>query len=73
MDRDIDQLADALVDWCGHDLEQLFGHPAGTVAQEMVKCLAFTLSNSQDARAALTRIVRNEMAEIRAQRKEYDR
>lgn len=66
MDRDMAQLADILVDYCEHDLNQLTAHPADIVAREMVRCLAFTLANSWDARDVLARIVRNEMAEIRA-------
>lgn len=70
MNRDMIQFADILVDWCENDLNQLTAHPADIVAQEMVKCLAFTLANSQDAREVLSRIVRSEMAEIRRRREE---
>lgn len=75
MDRDMMQLADILVDWCDMDLEgdSFAGASSTDVAQTMVKCLAFTLANSQDARDALNRIVRSEMAEIRARYEEYDR
>ena len=68
MDQDMAQLADILVDWCEADLDgdALAGGSPTRVAQEMVKCLAFTLANSQDARELLARIVRNEMKEIRA-------
>jgi hypothetical protein len=73
MDRDMMQLADILVDWCGADLEQASSRDPVVVAREMVKCFAFTLANCQDAREVLDRIVRNEMAEIRSRFEEEDR
>lgn len=76
MDRDMMQLADILVDWCEYDLERVGraqSASANSVAREMVKCLAFTLANSQDAREVLARIVRSEMAEIRARFSEDER
>lgn len=73
MDRDMAQLADILVDWCEADLEGFSTRGPTHVAQEMVRCLAFTLANSQDAREVLARIVRNEMAEIRSRFEEEDR
>lgn len=73
MDNDMMQLADILVDWCEHDLNQLTAHPSQIVSREFVRCLAFTLANDQNARDVLARIVRNEMAEIRARFEEEDR
>ena len=73
MDRDMAQLADILVDWCEADLEGFSTRGPTHVAQEMVKCLAFTLANCLDAREVLNRIVRNEMAEIRSRFEEEDR
>jgi hypothetical protein len=75
MDTDMAQLADILVDWCDMDLEgdSFAGASSTVVAQTMVKCLAFTLSHDQNAREALARIVRKEMAEIQRRYKEYDR
>lgn len=72
MDRDMAQLADILVDWCDMDLEgdSFAGATSTVVAQTMVKCLAFTLANSQDAREVLAQIVRSEMAEIRRRHEE---
>ena len=75
MDRDMAQLADILVDWCEADLwgGEFAGEPPAGSAQKIVRCLAFTLANSQDAREVLARIVRNEMAEIRSRYEEEDR
>jgi hypothetical protein len=75
MDTDMAQLADILVDWCDMDLEgdSFAGASSTVVAQTMVKCLAFTLSHDQNAREALARIVRKEMAEIQRRYKEYER
>ena len=75
MDRDMAQLADILVDWCEADLwgGEFAGEPPAGSAQKIVKILAFTLANCQDAREVLDRIVRNEMAEIRARFEEEDR
>jgi hypothetical protein len=67
------QLADILVDWCEADLEGFSTRGPTHVAQEMVRCLAFTLANCQDAREVLERIVRNEMAEIRSRFEDEDR
>ena len=53
MDRDMAQLADILVDWCEADLEGFSTRGPTHVAQEMVRCLAFTLANCQDAREVL--------------------
>jgi hypothetical protein len=75
MDTDMAQLADILVDWCDMDLEgdSFAGASSTVVAQTMVKCLAFTLSHDQNAREALARIVRKEVAEIQRRYKEYER
>ena len=75
MDRDMAQLADILVDWCEADLwgGEFAGEPPAGSAQKIVKILAFTLANSQDAREVLARIVRNEMAENRSRFEEEDR
>lgn len=75
MDRDMAQLADILVDWCEADLwgGEFAGEPPAGSAQKIVKILAFTLANCQDAREVLNRIVRNEMAEIRSRFEEEDR
>ena len=73
MDRDMAQLADILVDWCGADLDGLSEHGQTHVAQEVIRCLAFTLAHDQTARELLARIVRNEMAEFRSRFEEEDR
>ncbi len=75
MDRDMAQLADILVDWCEADLwgGEFAGEPPAGSAQKIVRILAFTLANCQDAREVLARIVRNEMAEIRSRYEEEDR
>jgi len=75
MDRDMAQLADILVDWCEADLwgGEFAGEPPAGSAQKIVRILAFTLANCQDAREVLARIVRNERAEIRSRFEEEDR
>ena len=75
MDRDMAQLADILVDWCEADLwgGEFAGEPPAGSAQKIVKILAFTLANCQDAREVLDRIVRNEMAEIQSRYEDEDR
>lgn len=73
MDRDMAQLADILVDWCGADLDGLSDQGQTHVAQEAIRCLAFTLAHDQTARELLARIVRNEMAEFRSRFEEEDR
>ena len=75
MDRDVAQLADILVDWCEADLwgGEFAGEPPVGSAQKIVRILAFTLANCQDARELLARIVRNERAEIRSRFEEEDR
>ena len=75
MDRDMAQLADILVDWCEADLwgGEFAGEPPAGSAQKIVKILAFTLANSQDAREVLARIVLNEMAENRLRFEDEDR
>ena len=64
MDRDMAQLADILVDYCGADLEGFSSRGPTHVAQETIKCLAFTLVNCQDARELLARIVRDGREEL---------
>lgn len=73
MDRDMTQLADILVDWCGADLDGLSDQGQTRVSQEVIRCLAFTLARDQTARELLARIIRNEMAEIRSRFEEEDR
>lgn len=75
MDRDMAQLADILVDWCDTDLDgdSFTGASSTVVAQSMVKCLTFTLAHDANAREVLDRIVRAEMAEIRARFEEDER
>ena len=73
MDRDMAQLADILVDWCGADLDGLSDQGQTRVAREAIRCLAFTLGRDQTARELLARIVRNEMAEVRSRFEEEDR
>ena len=66
MDRDMAQLADILVDWCEADLwgGEFAGEPPAGSAQKIVKILAFTLANCQDAREVLDRIVRDGRHEL---------
>ena len=64
MDRDMAQLADILVDYCGADLEGFSSRGPTHVAQEAITSLAFTLVNCQDARELLARIVRDGREEL---------
>ncbi len=74
MDQDMAQLADILVDWCDTDLagDSFAGASSTVVAQSMVKCLAFTLANCQDAREVLARIVRDSLEEYELRYREEE-
>lgn len=66
MDLDMAQLADILVDYCEYDLEgKHFTDRSPTDnAQEIIRCMVFTLVNSQDAREIFSRMVRDGREEL---------
>ncbi len=72
MDRDMAQLADILVDYCGADLEGFSTRGPTHVAQEAIKCLVFTLVNCQDARELLARLVRDGRHELELRYREEE-
>ena len=69
MDPKIAQLSDIVADWCAADLERI-GHSrpvnVDAIAQEMVRCMLFTLAHDPTARDLFTDLLVDELAEIRA-------
>jgi hypothetical protein len=66
MDLDMAQLGDILVDYCGFDLEgkHFIARSPTDNAQEIIRCMVFTLVNSQDAREIFSRMVRDGREEL---------
>jgi len=65
MSNDFKQLSDILVDWCGVDLEQVqSGFPART-ANEMLKCMLWTLSQEPEARRLFKALLDEERVQSR--------
>ena len=68
MDPKLAQLADILVDWCGSDLDRItHDRPVSTdaAAQEMIRCLLFTLTQDLTARKLFMSLLMNEIEENR--------
>jgi hypothetical protein len=63
MKDDIKQLADIMVDWCGHDLEQITAHPASIVAEEFLRCVLFTMTQEPEALRILNKLIAQERRE----------
>ena len=49
MSNDIKQLADIMVDWCGHDLEGFSTRGPRHVAEEIIRCMLFTMTQEPEA------------------------
>ncbi len=75
MTNDFKQLADIMVDWCGDDLIRL-GHDrpvkAEWVAEEAIRCLLFTIGQSEDARRLLLSLMHEEFVRVHASRQDLD-
>ena len=68
----INQMADILVDWCEADLALVEpGNPTRT-AQEMVRCMLFTLASDGTARDLFNRLLREEIRDRNEARLELD-
>lgn len=68
----INQMADILVDWCEADLALVEpGNPTRT-AQEMVRCMLFTLASDRTARDLFTRLLREEIRDQQEARLDLD-
>lgn len=59
----ISQLADIIADWCELDLagDRFAGAGPDKVAQEMVRCMLFTLASDRTALDLFNRLLRNEI------------
>ena len=68
MDPKIAQLSDIVVDWCGSDLERI-GHSrpvnVDAIAQEMVRCMLFTLAQDLTARKLFMAALMDDIEELR--------
>jgi hypothetical protein len=71
--NDLNQLADAVVDWAGHDINSLLQNwepnterdQATPAAREFIKCLLWTLSQEPEARRLLQRLTTQAQSEWR--------
>jgi len=71
--NDLNQLADTVVDWAGHDINSLLQNwepntdrdQATPAAREFLLCLVWTLSQEPEARRLLQALVQTEQASRR--------
>jgi hypothetical protein len=75
MTNDIKQLADITADWCDFDLQpQRVGRleNADEVAEEAIRCLLYTIGQSEDARRLLLNLVSEESIRVHMTRQETE-
>jgi hypothetical protein len=67
-DHKIAQLSDIVADWCGSDLERI-GHnrpvQVDAIAQEVVRCMLFTLTQDLTARKLFMAALMDDIEELR--------
>ena len=71
--NDINQLADMLVDWAGHDINNMLQNwepnterdQATPAAREFIKCLLWTISQEPEAQRCLQRAISDAKTEWR--------
>jgi hypothetical protein len=68
--NDLNQLADTVVDWAGHDINRILENcepdtGTTTASVEFIKCLLWTLSQEPEARRLLQRLTAQAQAEWR--------
>ena len=63
MSNGIKQLADIMVDWCEHDLEGFSTRGPAHVAEEVLRCVLFTMTHEPEALRIFNELLAEERRE----------